>query len=198
MKKCKYCDRYNKNRVTNCMSCGSDKFSEIEADKIVVIDAPKEGFHVNTERLEKQKKKYRKYWILGLCTFPFYLIGIIGLWYPFALGVYFFVAAQFIFVTLGLIIGGMICESNCNKKLKKIEYLKYHGKLVKNQHYRVKNLMNNYFTCTVSFRMSDQDKAIPLQSERVFATELFYDDGLVDVLIDPEQLGNYYISFDIC
>ena len=198
MKTCKYCGRYMKNRVMNCLSCGSDDFSKIMDDKIVIVDAPKEGFLVHTEDIERQIKKHKNYTKIGLCTLPFYLLGIIGINYPLAFSIFIFLASQLFFITLALIILGVQGTKNYQLQLKKLNYLKYHGKLVKNQHYKVTNVRDNYCYCTVSFRKSNQDKAIPLKTNKIFATELFYDDGLIDVLIDPEDLNNYYISFDLC
>ena len=197
MKKCNYCGRYMRNRVMNCFSCGSDNFDSIIDDKIVSIDPPEGGFHVHTDGVMEDIKRNKRLLMIGLSIIPLLLTGIICIWYPFTIIIYSYLVIQIGVISIPLIIIGGTGLKKKKKRLKELEYLKNHGKLVKNQRYKVFQNMNNYFIIDVSFRMDDQAKATHMKSEKIFATELFNDDGLVDVLINPDNYDEHYIAFDI-
>ncbi|MBR2828175.1 MAG: hypothetical protein IKE70_02975 [Bacilli bacterium] len=186
-----------RNKVDNCYSCGSNDFYENEKDKILIIKTPKEGFKISTIYEEEQLSKYKKYKKIGLLTLPIYFLGILMIWFPLVSIIYFYIVLNIIIITLFMLISGFYGENHYKKEIRRLNKLKYNGTLVKNLSYSIKSINNNYYKCVVSFQMDHNTKSIKLTSNKMFATELFYKDNLIDVLINPNDYNDYYIGFDI-
>ncbi len=197
MKKCKYCGRYMRNKVDACYSCGSNEFDNNEKDNIIIINAPKEGFNVPTLYEENEIKKYNRLKKYGLYTLPFYFLIIFIYWFPLLSIIYFYIFIQLIFVTIFLIAFGSHGINHYKNEIKRLNNLKNNGVLVKNLSYKVIPQENNYYKYSVSFQMDKNTKSKKIMSNKKFATELFYNDELIDVLVNPSNHDDYYIGFDI-
>ena len=53
------------------------------------------------------------------------------------------------------------------------------------------------YKLVVSFRKDNNSKATNIESKPLFATSLYYEDALVDVVVNPDNDNDYYIGFDI-
>ncbi len=107
-----------------------------------------------------------------------------------------FLLSLLIFIAIG--VSGFI---KINKRIKKIEELNFKGKLIKNLPYRMEDTnmsVNNvpirrpvveYTLSTGSVVMLEGDQ----RNDRKFADA----DGFVDIVIDENDLSNYYIDFEI-
>ena len=191
--------RYMRNKLPHCLGCGSEKFTSTMEDKIVVIsDVPKEGFHIHTNSEERQLLLSKNSMIKSIIVFiPLLLLCLFCFITKIMLSLYLFFLFP-VFVISGLYLIFEYYRFSYNKKeLKKLEYLKYHGVLYKNEYFKLRNFFNHKYVADVSFREDNNSKATKITSKPMIATEFFYEDSFVDVLVNPNNKNEYYIGFDI-
>ncbi len=107
----------------------------------------------------------------------------------------------FLLLLLFIFIGSLISVVSYFKILRKRKYLAKHGDLFKNVEYRIEN--SNYTVrgkrvkkFIISVKLPNGN-LINLESYPRFKDLLYDDDGKVDLLIDPNDLENYYIDLNI-
>ncbi len=199
MKKCNYCNRYMRNKIPHCLGCGSEDFTKEMEDKIIKIEeVPKEGFNINTkfdwEEEQRAKKLYTKGIILVVISL---LFGILVLLRNTILPFYLFIFMPIYIIALFMIILGVTNYVKHKNEIKRLTLLKYKGVLYKNEYFKVVPLVNNMYKLVVSFRKDNNSKATSIESKPLFATSLYYEDALVDVLVNPNNDNDYYVGFDI-
>ena len=88
-----------------------------------------------------------------------------------------------------------------NEKMTKLDYLEQYGRVERGLEYRMEptgTIVNGkpIFRLVVDYEL-DSGAIITLHSEGRYDHKLVDADGLVDVLIDPNNPNNYYIDFHI-
>lgn len=112
------------------------------------------------------------------------------------------------FIPLALLIGpliitplGLIKIHKINKKLKKIKYLNEHGKLVKNIPYTLEDtnvtIMNKVIKKPVINYVTQLGEVIKLEGDPRYDHKTSDADNMVDLVIDENDLTNYFIDFEI-
>jgi hypothetical protein len=188
-----------RNKIPHCLGCGSEDFTKEMEDKIIKIEeVPKEGFNINTkfdwEEEQRAKKLYTKGIILVVISL---LFGILVLLRNTILPFYLFIFMPIYIIALFMIILGVTNYVKHKNEIKRLTLLKYKGVLYKNEYFKVVPLVNNMYKLVVSFRKDNNSKATSIESKPLFATSLYYEDALVDVLVNPNNDNDYYVGFDI-
>ena len=199
MKKCNYCNRYMRNKIPHCLGCGSEDFTKVMEDKIIKVDeVPKEGFNISTlydlEEKQRAKKLYIKGFILVIVSLIF---GILVLLRNTILPFYLIIFMPIYIIAIFMIILGITNYVKHKNEIKRLNLLKFKGVLYKNEYFKVVPLVNNMYKLVVSFRKDNNSKATNIESKPLFATSLYYEDALVDVVVNPDNDNDYYIGFDI-
>lgn len=109
----------------------------------------------------------------------------------------------YIFLGLGgiILVWGCVMIIGSNKALKKAKLLSKNGKLIKNMPYRLEG--TNTYINGYNVKKLVVDYIMPNGLTKTLVGDARYDlktkdeDGLVDLLIDPNDADNYYIDFDI-
>lgn len=213
MYKCKYCGRFLKESYNNCPGCGSNKFEKIRnfgTTKITKV--PEGGYKINLNNYKKDN-------IAGI------ILIVMGIIFLSASGITMFVfgfvssffnnsteSFNFNFIPLLIdipffIVGFVILKFGLNlnkkhkEKIKKVKELSHKGILIKNLNYNVKpsgTIINGQpIYCIEVIYENDNGTKIPLTSEGKFDGRLSRNDGTVDLLIDPNDISNYFIDFEI-
>ena len=101
---------------------------------------------------------------------------------------------------LVLVIGIVMLKNNLNV-VKKAKYLSKHGKLIKGIPYRMvdtNTIINNRRVQRIEINYTlPSGSTIILVGNPRYDFKTFDDDGLVDLLIDPNDPNNYFIDFEI-
>ncbi len=217
MYKCNYCKRYLKEKYKNCPGCGSDSFSKIASYTEKVIKTPPEGGYKVKLVNYKFKKKGLIVPIIVIAWIVLFLI-IFNLQF-FSTGVnlasndndkyfglIFIIFSLFVLITpikmIYTIGKAAKDESNgINKDITKIKKLSQHGMLIKNLPYElVLDKKSNYYHPVYRIKVLyeiEKGRTLSLLSEPKYLTTLGREDGLVDLLIDPDDYSNYFIDFEI-
>lgn len=107
----------------------------------------------------------------------------------------------FLFISILLIGIAIFTKKKHKELLNKIDYLRFHGTLIKGLEYKVKNSNvevngNNIPILVVTYE-NKAGKTMSLESEPKYNGILNNEDGTVDLLIDENDYSNYYIDFEI-
>ena len=101
---------------------------------------------------------------------------------------------------LFLVVGVIMLRKNLNV-VKKAKYLSKHGKLIKGIPYRMvdtNTIINNRRVQRIEINYTlPSGSTIILVGNPRYDFKTFDDDGLVDLLIDPNDPNNYFIDFEI-
>lgn len=192
MYKCKYCGRYLKNNYNNCPGCGSINFEKVNIFGVTKItQVPQGGYQIKTSNLKRSN-------FLGiLFAFIGGIFTLMGLVMAFLMG---FLILFSLFGLIFLVIGLWLIKMN-NDKVKKVERLAFTGVLIKNLNYELKKTGNEVMGVPVYaievIYENETGVKIPLRSEPKYDGVLSRNDGTVDLLIDPNDISNYFIDFEI-
>lgn len=96
---------------------------------------------------------------------------------------------------------GIFQISKVNKKIKRMKHLAMHGTLIKNLPYTMERTNvnvngNNLLAIAVNYTLPS-GSVIHLVGDPRYDRQQADSDGLVDLLIDPNDPNNYYIDFNI-
>ena len=111
------------------------------------------------------------------------------------------------YLLIGVIIGfiialiGLVMIYGNTKKLHKLKYLAHKGKLFKGIPYVMEETGifsrgKNVLRITVSYKTQD-GRTVKLVGEPRYDRKCRDEDGLVDLLINPNDISNYYLDFEI-
>jgi len=107
----------------------------------------------------------------------------------------------FILIPLIFIVVGIVLMSKVRKKIKKMKFLAENGQLVKNLNYTMEptNITVNgaqLYAIAIDYTLPS-GSTIHLVGDPRYDRRVSDADGFVDLLIDPNDLNNYYIDFNI-
>ena len=206
MKVCKYCGRNLIKDYLYCPGCGSQSFKNVEGttETYVVETPPAGGYKIDTSYFEKQLQENRGTSILGKVIIAiFFIFGILFD----TLGTLF---ELFFFIVCGGVTSATsdIRISKARKAIDDIYYLSKNGVLIKNMPYTIekyypyKNTHNRNTRSTIQYRIAinytdKEGKVHHYVSEPKREYKLHDADGKADLLIDPNNIGRYYIDVDI-
>lgn len=209
MLKCDYCGRHFKNELETCPACGSSSFKHVTYFKGErITEVPKDGYHVIKPKIGLV------YWILLLLGIIFLvlplsitsIVTIVGVTVAPAEEKILFLTPllfdlPFLFISINLIGIAIFTKKKHKELLNKIDYLRFHGTLIKGLEYKVKNSNvevngNNIPILVVTYE-NKAGKTMSLESEPKYNGILNNEDGTVDLLIDENDYSNYYIDFEI-
>lgn len=185
--------------MPHCLGCGSEDFTKVMEDKIIKVDeVPKEGFNISTLYDLEEKQRAKKLYIKGFILVTVSLIfGILVLLRNTILPFYLIIFMPIYIIAIFMIILGITNYVKHKNEIKRLNLLKFKGVLYKNEYFKVVPLVNNMYKLVVSFRKDNNSKATNIESKPLFATSLYYEDALVDVVVNPDNDNDYYIGFDI-
>ena len=211
---CDYCGRHLKKKFDKCPGCGSDKFTHSIFEGVEIIKKPpKDGYKVNIEYYNKEKKTNNIPKIFGIIfivfvsifLFTFFYAGISLVKENEYFGIIFvIVSIIFLIASIKHVWYFFKLSRDANKdvdnRISKINKLTTKGILIKNLPYKVENAKNmngiigNDYCIKVVFEI-EKGRTLSLKSEpkKKFGRA----DGTVDVLIDPDDYNNYFIDFEI-
>lgn len=211
MKKCDYCGRYFKEIHETCPGCGSTSFQNISNfGTIKITDVPQGGYKLDTDNFKSDKKLFSIFYYAGIVTIAMGIIfSIIPLLFSIVatgndfFGITFALASISICIVTGLpfILIGKYGIKKYKKNIEKLNILSQKGILIKNMPYEIKptgTVVNNQrvYAIEVQYELDNGTK-IPLRSEAKYDGILARPDGTVDLLIDPNDISNYFIDFEI-
>ena len=197
MYKCKYCGRYLKDNYSNCPGCGSNNFERTYGSGVQKItQVPDGGYKIGLDRHQKSSTNSYLFAIIVFIILIFkeicfpYIDTLLDDSDSYAI-VLCFIA---VFGLLGVIIGS-------KRKNKRINKLRYHGLLIKNLNYTVKKISYNekkdlIYYVEVIYE-TEQGSKIPIVGEFINEERLKSGKGTMDLLIDPDDITNYYMDFEI-
>lgn len=212
---CNYCGRNLKNDYETCPGCGSHSFKKIDMiEQYAINKPPEDGYKIKIESYEKSLKmaKIVKWIGIGLLFFislfeiPFLLGGFMTINEDVGFGASFIAISlcttiPFFAVGIGLIVGSIKSKKKAKNNIERVNKLAKTGVLIKNIPYELKptgTIINGekIYYIQVLYE-SKSGKKIPLNSEPKYNTILGDNDGTADLLIDPNDISNYYIDFEI-
>ena len=212
---CNYCGRNLKKEYDVCPGCGASSFKNISMiEQYTIKKPPKDGYIIKVESYEKSIKisKLLK-WIgiilmivMVLFETPFIIGGMMSMEDDAMFGTSFILislSSTLIFFLIGIVL--IIISIKMKKKalnnIKRVHKLAKEGVLIKNMPYELipsGTVINGtpIYCIEVKYE-SKSGTLIPLKSEPKFNRVMGTDDGTVDLLIDANDISNYYIDFEI-
>ena len=212
---CNYCGRNLKKEYESCPGCGSNSFKNVSmTEQYEVKNPPKDGYKIKVESYEKSIKIAKILKMIGiiliffllLIDLPFVLGGLMVMGEDVMFGTTFIVISlcvSFVFyaIAIGLIVYSHKSKKKATANIERVKNLSKIGILIKNMPYEIRptgTIVNgNPINCIEVQYESKSGKLIPLRSEPKFLEVLGSQDGTVDLLIDPNDITNYYIDFEI-
>ena len=212
MRKCDYCGRYFKDMHEVCPGCGSAIFKSVHNfGTKKITEVPKGGYKLDNDNFKSDKKIFSIFYYVGIVIFVFGVVTSLPFFTAGAfigdLGMEIGMMGGFMSLAIPGLIGAiffLIGRSGIKKykeNMKKLKVLSQKGLLIKNMPYKVKptgTVVNGkkIYAIEVQYEL-DNGTIIPLQSEAKYDGVLARPDGTVDLLIDPDDLTNYFIDFEI-
>ena len=212
---CNYCGRNLKNDYEVCPGCGSSSFKKLNMiDQYSINTPPKDGYKIKVESYEKSKRLAKILKWIGIITIifsismeiPFLIGGLLTIDQDAGFGASFILISlcttiPFIFIGIGLVIGSKRSIKKTKANIKRVEKLAKTGVLIKNIPYELKptgTIINGKPIQYIQVLYeSTSGKKIPLDSEPKYNGVMGNKDGTADLLIDPNDISNYYIDFEI-
>jgi len=205
MRVCKYCGRHLTQNYLYCPGCGSQSFEEIKGTETYVVEKPPaEGYKIDTSYYDRQIEDNKGTSILGEVILTiFFILGF------FAFGF------EMVFEFLFFIFSGVITTVSSDRRIRKardaivnLHFLSRNGLLIKNlpynieKYYPAKDSSGKNRSATIQYKISvdykdKEGKVHHLVSEPKREYRLHDVDGRADLLIDPNDISNYYIDVDI-
>ncbi len=215
---CNYCGRNLKNHYDACPGCGATSFKEKNGtfEKYVIKTPPKDGYKVDLTNYDRAVKFMNifKWFGIGFMIFdlisvlPFLVIGpFIGIasgdWGFGIMWTIFSLAFSIPFIGVGIL---FIVISNNNKKksqeeMERITKLSKEGLLIKNMPYDLVNSgvsVNDVPVKAIKLVYEDgYGHKFPLVSNPKYKIQKYASLETADLLIDPNDISNYFIDFEI-
>ena len=215
MYKCNYCGRYLKNEYESCPGCGSTHIEKLNDTGVLKItDVPEGGYKINLNNIKKDNLGGVVLTIMGVVFLVMSATSLISFIVTdvfinsqleegvFSISIFSTLFdIPFIIVGILMLVGANKLKKKHKEKIEKIKYLSQHGVLIKNLQYHVKPtgtvINGRAIFCIEVMYKHENGTEIPLTSEGKFDGKLSREDGTVDLLIDPNDISNYFIDFEI-
>jgi len=211
MYQCNYCKRFLKEKYNNCPGCGSNSFSKVVSFTEKVIKTPPVGgYKVNLKNYTYEKRNSIIPKGIGIFMISFVFIFIFFFlsdvidagWFAIPFVLFSIIALISVFKESSIFFKlANKNDKNVNNNVDRMKYLSLNGILIKNLPYQLEKCKEyNYgkpiYRIKVLYEI-EKGRTLSLKSEPKYLTSLGRENGLVDLLIDPNDYSNYYIDFEI-
>ena len=155
-------------------------------------------FKINRKRLKSEL--IGSFMVIILFAIPFFLGGLLMLKVEGAkIGDMLFMMFGFWLFAIIFLIDGIRGIKRYGTEMKRFDYLEQHGRLVKDLKYSLilfESRKNRHYKMSVDYEL-ESGSCVSLVDKRSFLKSESKGRDTVDLIIDPNDINNYYIGFDI-